>query len=384
MNFAFTDDQRVFQRDLYRFLSESVSDDLKAEVRRLNVRGPATAEFWRRFNRRGWLGASWPTEYGGLGRSKLFEYILSEALEFHEAPPIPLVVTSLGPTLMRVGTEAQKRLLLPGIIRGAIDIALGYSEPNAGSDLSAITTKAVASRDGFVIKGLKSYTSIAHYSTYIWLAARTNDSVSRHRGLSIFLVPTNAPGVTVRPVWTIGEGRLNDVFFDDVHVPRESLIGEIDKGWYYMMMALDFERSSLAPYSLLMRLLQDLLDYVQTDGLALRDRKETRHRLAEIMVRVQVARVLAFRTAWLIDRGESPHYEAHIQKLHRSETLQLIVSTGMVLLGLRSQLLTSDKRAVLSAKFPQFWQLAVRTTIGAGTSEVLRTTIASRGLGLPR
>ncbi len=384
MNFVFTDAQLVFQRDVYRFLKESVSDDLKAEVRRLNVRGPATAEFWSRFNQRGWLGASWPTEYGGLGRSKLHEYILSEALEFHEAPPIPLVVTSLGPTLMRVGTEEQKRLILPGIIQGVVDIALGYSEPNAGSDLSAITTKAVPSRDGFIIKGLKSYTSIAHYSTYIWLAARTNDSVPRHRGISIFLVPTNAPGVTIRPVWTIGEGRLNDVFLDDVYVPRESLVGEIDKGWYYMMMALDFERSSLAPYSLLMRLLQDLLEHMKTEGPALREKKETRHRLAEMMIRVQVAKVLAFRTAWLIDRGETPQYEAHIQKLHRSETLQLIVSTGMALLGLRGQLLTNDKRAVLSAKFPQFWQLAVRTTIGAGTSEVLRTTIASRGLGLPR
>lgn len=385
MDFRLTPAQTAFRDEVRAFLQNEVTDELRAEVRRLNMPGPFTAAFKKRLAERNWLGIAWPVEYGGMGHSFLEQYLLLEELEYAEAPPLSLSITSIGPTLMKVGTEEQKRSVLPRILQGG-EIALGYSEADAGSDLASMKCRAVADGDWYVVNGQKMYTSAAHYSSHIWLAARTNPDVPGHRGLSIFLVPTDSKGLTIRPVWTMGEGRLNDVFFDGVRVPRDALVGEPGRGWYYMMMALDFERASLAPYSLLQRLLEDLVALVRWDMGGLPRAREPRARwlLADLAVRVHVARLLALRTAELLERGQTPQHEAHIQKIFRSDTLREITSVGMQILGLYGQLEEGSPRAMLAGKFSRLWQITLRTTIGAGTNEILRTSVATRGLGLPR
>lgn len=386
MDFLFSTEQAAFRDEAREFLRHEVTDALRAETRQLNRPGPETAAFKKKLVQRKWLGVAWPTAYGGLGRSHMEQYLLAEELEYAEAPPLPLVVTSIGPTLARVGTEQQKTEFLPGILRGSIDLALGYSETNAGTDLAAMETGAVQQGDGYVIHGQKMFTSIAHLSTHIWLAARTDPDVPRHKGISIFLVPVDAPGLTIRPIWLFGEGRTNEVFFDNVRVEGTALVGEKNKGWYYMMMALDFERGSLAPYSMLLKLLEDLVDYVKAHRMDRPpvDAGRVRHMLADMATRIAVARALAYRTAWMIDRGQAPRHEAHVQKVHRSETLHALTQAAVNTLGLYGLLDEGDRHAVSDGKYPRHLILSLRTMIGAGTNEVLRTSIATRGLGLPR
>ena len=386
MDFRLSPHQRAFRDEVRGFLAQEVTEPLRAEARRLNIPGPATAAFRDKLIERGWLGLSWPREYGGLGRPYLEQYILAEELEYAEAPPLPLAITSIGPTLMKVGSDEQKRELLPGVVTGHVDFALGYSEVDAGSDLAAIETRAVPEGNGFRIEGHKVFTSIAHLASHIWLAARTNPDAPRHRGISIFLVPVESPGVTVRPIWTVGEGRLNEVFFDSVAVPRTSLVGEVDRGWYYMMMALDFERGSLAPYSLLLKLHEDLVRLVRSKSADVPAWacQRSRHLLADSAIEVSVARLLAMRTALIVDKGQVPQHEAHIQKVFRSEALRRIASAGLRILGLPGQFSEGDPRAEYFGKYVRHVELGIRTTIGAGTNEVLRSSIATRGLGLPR
>ena len=386
MDFRLSPHQLAFREEVREFLTQEVTQELRAEARRLNVPGPATAAFRRKLIERSWLGVSWPQEYGGLGRPHFEQYLLAEELEYAEAPPLPLAITSIGPTLMQVGSEEQKRKLLPGVLGGEIDFALGYSESEAGTDLAAISTRAVAEADCFRIEGRKLFTSIAHLASHIWLAARTNPEAPRHRGISIFLVPVESAGLTIRPIWTVGDGRLNEVFFDSVVVPPTSLVGELDRGWYYMMTALDFERGSLAPYSLLLKLHEDLVTLVRSKSASVPAwvYQRTRHLLADLAVQVSIARLLAMRTALMVDRGEMPQHEAHIQKVFRSEALRRIVSAGLRVLGLYGQLVEGDPRAAQFGKYARHVELGIRTTIGAGTNEVLRSSIATRGLGLPR
>ena len=386
MDFRLTPHQESFCGEVREFLAQEVTEPLRAEARRLNMPGPATATFRDKLIDRGWLGLSWPREYGGMGRPYLEQYILAEELEYAEAPPLPLAVTSIGPTLMQVGSDAQKRELLPGVLAGHVDFALGYSEVEAGSDLAAIETRATPEGGGFRIEGHKTFTSIAHLASHIWLAARTNPDAPRHRGISIFLVPTESVGLTVRPIWTIGEGRLNEVFLDGVTVPRTNLVGEVDRGWYYVMMALDFERGSLAPYSLLRKLHEDLVRLARSYSADLPAwaRQRSRHLLANAAIEVSVARLLAMRTALMVDEGQAPQQEAHIQKVFRSEALRRIASAGLRILDLHGQFLEGDPRAAYFGKYARHDELGIRTTIGAGTNEILRSSIATRGLGLPR
>ena len=386
MDFRLSPHQLSFREEVRQFLAQEVTQELRAEARHLNVPGPATAAFRRKLIERSWLGVGWPVEYGGLGRPYLEQYIVAEELEYAEAPPLPLAITSIGPTLMQVGSEEQKRALLPGVLAGETDFALGYSESEAGTDLAAMSTRAVVEEDCFRIEGRKLFTSIAHLASHIWLAARTNLDAPRHRGISIFLVPIESAGLTVRPIWTVGDGRLNEVFIDGVIIPRTSLVGELDHGWYYMMMALDFERGSLAPYSLLLKLHEDLVGLVRCESANVPGwvYQRSRHLLADLAIQVSIARLLAMRTALMVDKGEIPQHEAHIQKVFRSEALRRIASAGLRILGLYGQLVEGDPRAVLFGKYARHVELGIRTTIGAGTNEVLRSSIATRGLGLPR
>ena len=265
MDFRFTPEQEQFREHVRAFIRDEVPAEMIAEIQGAadGSASDAGREFKRLLGQKGLLGISWPREYGGGGKPLLYQFILTEELGYHGLPYGGLSLTSVGPTLFRAGTEEQRQQYLAGILNGEFEFALGYSEPSAGTDLGSLQTRAVADGDDYVINGQKIYTSAAHYSTHIWLAARTDANEPKHRGVSLMIVPLDSPGITIRPLWTMGDGRTNEVFFEDVRVPRENLVGEENRGFYVVAMALDYERAAVAPISPLKRSLDELTQFAR-------------------------------------------------------------------------------------------------------------------------
>ncbi len=245
MQFRFSDEALAFEREVNDFLAVEWSP----EVRQRAAASPDSYEIERAFRRklaeRGWLTMSWPREYGGQERSYEQQYLFQEALNYFGAPGATVAVQQVGPTLMTYGTESQKDAFLPRIAQGEIDFALGYTEPDAGTDLASLQLRAVRDGDDYVLNGIKRFTSGAHRAEYVWLAARTDPEAPKHRGISMFLADLSTPGITVKPIWTMSGLRTNEVYWDDVRIPADALVGEENRGWYYAAHALDFERVSI-------------------------------------------------------------------------------------------------------------------------------------------
>jgi alkylation response protein AidB-like acyl-CoA dehydrogenase len=347
----------------------------------------AGREFKRLLGQKGLLGVSWPTEYGGGGKPLVHQFILTEELGYHGLPYGGLSLTSVGPTLFRAGTDEQRQEYLSGILSGEVEFALGYSEPSAGTDLGSLQTRAVADGDDYVINGQKIYTSAAHYSTHIWLAARTDPNEPKHRGVSLMIVPLDAPGITIRPLWTMGDGRTNEVFFEDVRVPRKNLVGEENRGFYVVAMALDYERAAVAPISPLKRSLDELTQFAREtsrNGATLAEDPIVRHKLADLAVQVGILRLLSYRNAWMIENEMVPTKEASIAKIWSSELTQRLAVEALEMMGPRGQLKPGSRWANLQGRFERMYRQAPLMRFGAGTNEIQRNIIAQRGLGLPR
>ncbi|MGH2589093.1 MAG: acyl-CoA dehydrogenase family protein, partial [Dehalococcoidia bacterium] len=274
---------------------------------------------------------------------------------------------------------------LPGIWSGEIVLALGYSEPNAGTDLAALETRAVRDGDDYVINGQKMWTSGAHNSTHVWLAARTDPSAPKHRGISMFIVPLNSTGISVRPLWGMSGIRTNETFYEDVRVPAEALIGEENRGWYTAANALDHERVTLAPFSPFARWFDRVIEHLKTERPELLADQRVRLRLAEIKVDLHIQRALRSVNAAIVARGDTPTMEASMAKVWSSELRYRVNSMAMDLLG-RSGALSRESGDVapLEGEIERTYRGSPVLRFGGGTNEVQRNIIATRGLGLPR
>jgi alkylation response protein AidB-like acyl-CoA dehydrogenase len=286
------------------------------------------------------------------------------------------------------GNDAQKQEHLPGITSGRIVWCQGYSEPGSGSDLASLQMSAVQDGDEFVLNGQKIWTSQAHYADWMFLIARTDPEAPKHRGISYFLVDMKSAGITVRPLINMAdEAGFNEVFFENVRVPRSGLLGELNRGWYMATTTLDFERSSASTSAGIRRSLEELTRYARDtrhNGSALMDTSHVRHQLADLWVDVNLARLLSYRVVSQQERGEVPNYEASIVKVFNSELNQRMARAGMKVLGLHGQLDRESPYAKLNGRFERTYLTSVGSTIAAGTSEIQRSIIATRGLGLPR
>ena len=265
MDFRFTPEQDEWRREVRSTIDSLITSDIREEMESDDDVGPGPAgkRFMRELGSRGLLGISWPEEYGGLGRSLMDQYIFSEEIgSYGGLYTNGTAVNMVGPTIMNVGTDEQRAEWLPKMLSGEVECALGYTEPGAGTDLAGLQTRAVVDGDDYVINGQKLFTSAGHFSSHVWLLARTDTEVRKHRGLSVFLVPMDSDGISVRPLWRMDSGRTNEVFFDNVRIPRQNLIGEPNRGWYHVAMALDFERISIGSrYTGLLRRLNRLVEY---------------------------------------------------------------------------------------------------------------------------
>ena len=327
----------------------------------------------------------WPVEVGGGGRDTLYQYIFVEEMEYWGMPYGNLTFTSIAPSILAFGSEAQKQEYLPGIYRGELCFALGYSEPNAGTDLASLRTQATREGDEWVIQGQKIWTSLADVSTHIWLAVRTDPNASKHGGISIIIVPTDTPGVTIRPLHTMYGGHTNETFYDNVRVPLDHVVGEVNQGWPIIMHALNHERVALAATGALARIYDQLVDHLASQSPDRLSDPVVRRSLAELQLDLREHRALALRNAWIIAQGGTPISEASMAKISGTELRSRLANRAMDLLG-RAGGLSADSLngAPMDGRAEFNFRLSPIFRFGGGTNEVMRDIVAAAGLGLPR
>jgi alkylation response protein AidB-like acyl-CoA dehydrogenase len=390
MNFEFSDEERAFEAEVERFIVENRSDEVmdpSPEQLSQVVDTPAKRAFMARLAERGWLGMSWPKEYGGAERSGIYDFLLTERLSRAGAPQPGKGVGIVGKTIIRHGNDALKRTFLPRIIRGEIEFAIGYSEPQAGSDAAAMQLKATRDGDGWVLNGTKIWTTSAHFADWYWVGARTDPDAPKHRGITLFLLPMNAPGLTIQPTWTIGDERTNQVFFDNVRVDDEHVVGEVNRGWTYICEALDLERFAMMPIGCLETKVEALCEWVklaERDGAPLRTDPVVRRTVALAVTRLEVARMLQRRVISAALRSAIPTVQSSQYKLYMNELGQRVAGWALDLMGPAGVLKRGAEGAPGDGRFERSYRYTVVDTIGGGTSEIQKNIIARRGLGLPQ
>jgi alkylation response protein AidB-like acyl-CoA dehydrogenase len=390
MDFELTEEQKRFKEEVSAFLDKEVIRGVVEESEAGLGFGPYSWEFIRKLGVKRWVAPTFPVAYGGLGLSPIYRFIIQHELDYRRAlqtlPGVGLIGANMaGPVILRHGSDELKREFLPRIAQGEIELALGYTEPDAGSDLSMISIRAVEDGDDFVITGQKTFNTSCHFAQYHWLAARTGSDVPSHKGISMFIVDLKTPGITLNPMWEISDTRTNEVFYDEVRVPKKYLVGEKDMGWDYMTEALNRERVFVI--GTVERTFGQLVTYAKTtlkNGAPLCKDPYVRQKLVDLAIEMNVARNLIRYVVWLQDKDKVPGEETSILKLFVCDLYQKIARAGLEILGPYGQLRKNSKYAVLEGAMEHFFRGTYVMTIGAGTSEIMRNVIATRGLGLPR
>lgn len=396
MDFRFDSQQEAFRQEVEDFVKTELPPNWADEshywpggygtIPDFEELTSAGEEFRCRLGEKGWLTISWPREYGGAGRSHIEQAIFHERLSYHRAPGPGIATLIVGPTILSYGSEQSKKEWLPKIARENARFWLAYSEPSAGSDLASIQTSAVEQGDDLVINGQKTWSSAAHLSDYAWMLVRTDSSARAHKGISLIIVDNRAKGITIRPLANIcGFHSFNEVFFDDVRVPKRNVVGERNSGWYYAMAALDFERL-VVPIGGFRRTFEELLQWcseTKREGQTLTSESLMRNELAELAIEIDVAYMFFWQTAWMLDRGLLPNIEASVLKLVVTQLSQKLASTAMRIMGAYGELEKGSKWTPLNGRVCTGYLDCISALVGAGTSEIQRNIIAMRGLGFP-
>lgn len=390
MDWAFTPGEEQFRAELRAFLDQRLPGDWDDRGFTLPADGEErlalAGEITRALAQRRWLAMAWPAEHGGLDASHMQQLIYNEETAYRDMPGGGgMGVAWVGPAIMLYGDDQQRRHYLPRIAGGDDVWCTLYSEPGAGSDLAAMQTRAVRDGDWYVISGQKIWAAGAHRASMGWLAARTDPTAPRHRGLSTFVVPMDSPGITVRPILDLtGEHHLNEVYFDHVRIPADHLVGREHRGWYHIATTLDFERSGVQAYAAGRRSVERLIALAREQPRLVRNNPHLRYELADRWLELEVGFNIAYRIPWMQQQHQVPNAEASVSKLYGSELTQRIAGTGLKLLGLAGQLAAGAPAASYGGALARSYLRALSSTIAGGTSEMQRNIIAERGLGLPR
>jgi alkylation response protein AidB-like acyl-CoA dehydrogenase len=388
MDFRFSAAEDQLRADVRAFLEESLPPlDGRFEP---DVPGGDDFEEAQAFNKKlaakGWIAPAWPVQYGGLGASIYEQMVFNEEFGYYGAPDTGtrgFGVGMIGPTLIVHGTEEQKREHLPRITNAEAIWCQGYSEPGAGSDLASLQTRAMRDGDDYIVNGQKIWNSGGHDANWIFLLARTDPDAPKHKGISFFMLDMKTPGVTVRPLVNIADRHdFNEVFFEDVRIPRSNMIGEENRGWYVGMTLLDFERSGVARTGAQRRTLEVFGRWLSEAPAWQRGRARLGY--AEMLIENNVARCLGYRIGDMQARGQHPSYEASMVKVFQSELSQRIFNFGVNALGIAGQLRPGDPHAPLLGEFAENYMLISPASVYSGSNEIQRNIIATRGLGLPR
>lgn len=383
MKFDLTPAQEALREEVRAFLREELPKYPDRDLEDTWICS-FSREFSEALGARGWIGMTWPKQYGGHERSPLDRLIVTEELLRAGAPVAAhwFGDRQIGPALLAHGTEEQRQEFLPRIVRGELLFCLGMSEPNAGSDLAALRTKAVEDGDWFVVNGHKIWTSFAHRAEYCYLVARTDPEAAKHKGISEFIVDMKTPGITVQPIVDMaGEHHFNEIFFEDVRVHRRYLVGQKNRGWYQIVAQLDYERSGIERLMSNWVLYRDVRQLAREQGLT--SDPIWRDRLARIETELLIGRWHVYRVAWLLTNGIIPNRETALAKTFCTDVEQMIAEVAGQLVGPYSLLMPGSPAARLGGRVARSILFAPGYTLMGGTSNILRNIMAMRGLGLP-
>ena len=389
MKFRFSEEDEAFRHEVVDFIEAELPWDWRNQE--VDSEEPAGLELVQQFKEKladkGWLTRAWPTEYGGSEASHMQQLIFGVEMAYRGIPVDDGGVSMVGPIIMMMGTEEQKRFFLPRISRAEITWCQGYSEPDSGSDLASVQTRAVEDGDDFVITGSKIWNGAHSGAGWIFMLVRTDPDAPKHRGISFLVAEMDVPGVKIERIPCMWGDDRSLVTFDGARVPKSGLIGEKNMGWYVGATLLDLERSGAGYSARAARLMEDLIAFCKEnrrDGRTLAEDPLLRFRLAQTAADIESARLIAYNVAWMQSEGLIPNKEASIAKLVGSEVLQRVYVLGMQILGMYGQLDPASKWAPIRGRFEKGYMLVGANTVAAGTSEIQRNIIATRGLGLPR
>ena len=391
MEFGFSAEEERFRQEVRDFLKKELPEDWYEKSIVADIRGDKETwaiirEFQRKLAAKGWLTLGWPKEYGGPGQAESFmKYtILREEICLYGGWIDPAGVRMLPAPLMMYGTEEQKKKFLGAIARGEVIWCEGFSEPDSGSDLASLKTVAVADGDYYIVNGHKTWTTNAHNADWCFFLARTDPNEPRHKGISFLLVDMKSPGITVSPIINMaGLHDFNEVYFDNVRVPKENLIGEENRGFYVAMALLVFERAGIEYIAYYQRVFDGLLEYVKTHEALAKD-PLVRQKIAQLSIELDIGRLITYHIAWMESKGLVPNYEASIQKLFRMELIKKLAKAAMQIVGLYGELAPSCDQAPLLGGIERVYLSFMGRLFGAGTSDVQKRIIALRELGLPK
>jgi alkylation response protein AidB-like acyl-CoA dehydrogenase len=386
MRIAYTDDQLALRDELRAYFSRLVTPELQDEMGRGEMGGgPLARAAVAQMGRDGWLGVGWPTEYGGRGLGAVEQFIFHDEAMRAGAPVPFLTLNTVGPAIMRFGTDVMKQDILPRILRGECFVSIGYSEPTAGTDLASLKTRAVRDGDEWVINGQKIFTSLTDHADYIWLACRTNPDAPKHRGISIILVPTSAPGFSYTPIHTIGDAATFATYYEDVRVPIANTVGEVDHGWDVITTQLNYERVSLSPPGVLERVYLETRRWAQdtklADGRRVIDQEWVQVHLARVHAKLEGLRLLNWKvmSTDTVNPADSSATKVYGTTLY-CEAYGLLLEV----LGAAGILKRGSPGAVLAGRLERSYRGTLILTFGGGTNEIQRDLIAIFGLGMPR
>ena len=385
MDFDYTPDQIQLRKDYRERLEAVMTPERRAAVAGLMEGGAAITEVRRALGAAGLLGVAWPTEYGGHGLSAMEQYIFGEEARRVNAPLPMITLNTVGPTLIQFGTDEQKDTFLPAILKGEIDFAIGYSEPGAGSDLASLRTTAVRDGDEYVINGSKMFTSGAEFADYVWLAARTDPDAKKHKGITLFIVPTSDPGFSWKPLHTMPGVTTYYTFYDDVRVPASSIVLGENEGWKLVTNQLNLERAALGNLGALEPLFQKTLEWAREtpldDGVVI-DQPWVQQALARVEAQVSAYRLLNLRVNANMGSSALGMAEASAAKVFGTELTQQVARELLDVVGHAA--VRKDEAAPLKGELEGAFRLAVINTFGGGANELQRDIIAMAGLGMPR
>ncbi|MBI2863939.1 MAG: acyl-CoA dehydrogenase family protein [Chloroflexi bacterium] len=390
MRFKFTEQQDALRREVKDFLEKEWDEEaqLRAEEAGELASGHSPT-LHQKVASKGLVALNWPTEYGGRGWTPIEMAIFAEELGYHKVlDGVYRNTMIIGNSICHFGTDEQKKKYLPDIAAGKTLFSIGYTEPNAGSDLASLETRAAEDGDEYVINGVKVFNTGGHIASYCWLATRTDPDAPKHRGISVFIVDLKSPGITIRPLHNVADGHgQNELVFQDVRVPKENMVGEKNRGWYLMAKALDIERIRTSPSGRHQRVLEMLIEYckeTKRNGIPLIKDPLVRQQIVQLYTEAKAARLISYKVIYQQSKGEIPDVPASMAKLSGSELSQKIAHLGMQLLGPRSIIHGSSKWSAMNGELEHMVRETITYTISAGASEIQRMVIAGRGLGLPR
>lgn len=386
MFISYTPEQEALRRELREYFATLMTPERRAALQNGGDYGDGATykEVVRQMGKDGWLTLGWPVEYGGKGGSALDQLIFTDEAAVAGAPVPFLTINTVGPTIMRYGTEEQKQFFLPKIASGELHFAIGYSEPGAGTDLASLRTRAVHDGDDYVINGQKMWTSLIQYADYVWLAARTDPEANRHKGLSVIIVPTTAPGFSWTPVHTMSGPTTSATYYEDVRVPRSNVVGEENKGWALITNQLNHERVALTSAAPVLTALREVREWAQNtklaDGRRVIDQEWVQVHLARVHARAQFLRLMNWRIA---SGGALGPADASATKVFGTEFATEAYRLLSEVIGANGTVRLGSPAAVVAGRVERMARASLILTFGGGTNEVQRDIIAMVGLGLP-